>query len=264
MSKSSRQKSINPNYEVGYGRPPVATQFPPKTSGNPRGRPPKAKAKGQPKPDTTSGLSAVQRAVLHVGDALVEVRRGGRTVKMTQHEAVVEGLAVAARQGHVRAAQIFIQMYSEAEAEDRRQSINVNESWELALQIAASLRAAKRDGPDRKELTPPMANIEGAAAEWADAMRPSEAPQTPSIQPNGHRNTPPDSECVGAALLKPLPTPPSDAPAYAEASSLPTPAARVQPIVREAPATKAVARRYGDPLIPDRRPIKAGGWALSG
>ena len=100
MSKSTRQKSSNPNYEVGYGRPPVATQFPPKTSGNPRGRPPKAK--GPRKKDATDGLSAVQRAVLDAGAAKVEVRRGRRMVKMTQLEAAVEGLAEAARNGNVR------------------------------------------------------------------------------------------------------------------------------------------------------------------
>ena len=77
MSKSSRQKSTNPNYEVGYGRPPVAGQFAAKTSGNPRGRPPKARAKGHQKPDDAGALSAIHRAVLDVGAAKVEVRRGG-------------------------------------------------------------------------------------------------------------------------------------------------------------------------------------------
>lgn len=264
MSKSSRQKSINPDYEVGYCRPPVGSQYQPNMSGNPGGRPPKARAKQPPKPNATGGLSAIQRAVLDAGAAKVEVRRGRQTVKMTQIEAAVDGLAEAARNGNVRAVQIFFDIYSQAEADDRRQSIEVNGSQELALQIAASLRAAKRDGPDRKELPPPMADIDGGAAEGADTMHPSEAPQTLSNQGTGECFAPPDGERVGASFLKPLPGPPSYAPAHAKASSSPTPAALVQSIVHEAPATKVVPRRNGDPLIPDRRPIKAGGWGVSG
>lgn len=264
MSKSSRQKSINPNYEVGYCRPPVGSQYQPNTSGNPGGRPPKARAKQPPKPDATGGLSAIQRAVLDAGAAKVEVRRGRRTVKVTQLEAIVGGLAEAARNGNVRAAQIFFETYGQAEAEDRRQSIEVNDSWELALRIAESLRSAKRDGPDSEELTPQTAGIEGAAAEGEGAIRPSEAPQAPSNRPSGQRNAPPDSACEGASFLKPLPEPPSDAPAYAEAPSLPIPTALGQPIVRDAHATKVVKRRNGDPLIPNRLPIKAGGWGVSG
>ena len=189
MSKSTRQKSSNPNYEVGYGRPPVATQFPPKTSGNPRGRPPRAK--GPRKYDATDGLSAVQRAVLDAGAAKVEVRRGGRTVKMTQLEAAVDGIAEAARNGNVRAAQVLFKIHVEAEAEDRRQGVDESASWELALRIGESLRAAKRDGPDFRGLTPPVAAIQGVDPGAGGQGRPSEAPQTPSDCSDGQRDAPP-------------------------------------------------------------------------
>jgi hypothetical protein len=242
MSKSLRQKSANPNYEVGYGRPPVAGQFAPKTSGNPRGRPPKARAKGRQKPDDAGGLSAIHRAVLDVGAAKVEVRRGGHIVKMTQLEASVEGLAEAARNGNVRAAQVYIGMYSEADAEDRalRHGVEDVGHRDLALRIAAGLRAAKRDGPDCAELEPP--------GEWSD----------------GQRDAHPDGACLDLAAHDNLPEPPKDAPVCARASSLPTPAVQVEPISRNSPATKVIPRRNGDPLIPDRRPIKAGGWGVSG
>ncbi|OYY69197.1 MAG: hypothetical protein B7Y44_07080 [Sphingomonadales bacterium 28-55-16] len=266
MSKSSRQKSTNPDYEVGYGRPPVATQFAPKTSGNPRGRPPKAKAKGHQKPNAASGLSAIHRAVLDVGAAKVEVRRGGRKVMMTQVEAAVEGLAEAARNGNVRAAQVYIGLHSEAEAEADalRQRVEAADHTEIALRIAASLRAAKRDGPDRAELEPPASDIESVGAEVEDQTRPSDAPEAWGDWSDRQRDAPPHSACLNLAAHDNLPEPPKDAPACSQAPSLPTPAVQVKPIVRSAPATKVIPRRSGDPLIPDRRPIKAGGWGVSG
>ena len=262
MSKSSRQKSSNPNYEVGYGRPPVATQFPPKTSGNPRGRPPRAK--GPRKYDATDGLSAVQRAVLDAGAAKVEVRRGRRTVKMTQLEAAVDGLAEAARNGNVRAAQVLFKIHGEAEAEDRRQSVDDSASGALALRIAESLRAAKRDGPDSKELTPPVAVIQGVDRGAGDQGRPSEAPQTPSGWLEGRRDTSSDSECRGVALSKPQPGPTAGAQAAFHARSLSAPSVQVQPVAPDAPTAAKAPRRRGDPLIPDHRPLKAGGWGVSG
>ena len=36
---SSTKKPASVGYDVGYGRPPHRTQFKPKTSGNPKGRP---------------------------------------------------------------------------------------------------------------------------------------------------------------------------------------------------------------------------------
>lgn len=266
MSKSSRQKSTNPNYEVGYGRPPVAGQFAPKTSGNPRGRPPKAGAQGHQKPDGASGLSAMHRAVLEVGAAKVEVRRGGRKVIMTQVEAAVEGLAEAARNGNVRAAQVYIEMYSEADAEERTlwQSEEEDENRDLALRIAAGLRSAKRDGPDRAELEPPLASIESVSAEGEDQRRPSEAPQLSGDWSDGERDAPPPNACLNLAARDNPPEPPTDAPACAKASSLPIPAVQFEPISRNSPATKFVPRRSGDPLIPNRRPIKAVGWGVNG
>lgn len=87
MSKNSRPYSANPNYAVGYGRPPVATRFARGTSGNPRGRPNrKEKPQGGSSHDE---LSMLHRAVLEAGSTIVEVRRGDRRVKVSAHAAVV-------------------------------------------------------------------------------------------------------------------------------------------------------------------------------
>ncbi len=127
------------------------------------------------------------------------------------------------------------------------------------MRIAAGLRAAKRDGPEPAELEPPLAGIDGVGADEEDQMRPSEPPQAPGEWSDGQRDAPPDSECLNLAAHDNLPEPPKDAPACPQAPSLPTPAVQVKPIVRSALPTAKAPRRSGDPLIPDRGPIKAGG-----
>ncbi len=59
-------------YEVGYGRPPLASRFQPGRSGNPKGRPKGAK-----------NLTTLTREKL---DAKVSVREGGREKRMSKGE----------------------------------------------------------------------------------------------------------------------------------------------------------------------------------
>ena len=68
------QKAQKPrgDYEVGYGRPPVATRFKPGQCANPKGRP-----KG------SKNLATIAREKL---DAKVKVREGGRDRLMSKRE----------------------------------------------------------------------------------------------------------------------------------------------------------------------------------
>lgn len=69
-------------YEVGYGKPPRHTRWPPVQSGNPKGRPRK-----------TTILGDLIREEL---DRLVEVREQGTTRKITKREALAKSLVNAA------------------------------------------------------------------------------------------------------------------------------------------------------------------------
>jgi hypothetical protein len=264
MSKFSRQKSRNPDYEVGYGRPPVATQFPPKTSGNPRGRPPKARVRGQLKHDVIDGLSAFQRAVLGAAAAKVEVRRGMRTVKMTQLEAAVEGLAEAARNGNVRAVQVFVGWHSEAEDQAQREHVDTSVGVELTKYVARLIHEDGAAVQENVKLRAELATLQGRLADLDAAQPKSGTTREPSAMPDGRRDRPPNLECLGEAASHARPKPPADAQAAAEAPTHPAPSAQVQPIVRDAPPAKASRRRTTDPIILDRRPFKAGGWGVSG
>lgn len=98
---------------------------------------------------------------------------------MTQVEAAAEGVVVMAGEGNVSAARLFLGLHSEAKEKGLRWSVEAVEHSKLSLHIAASLRAAKYDRPDRAELEPPASGIKSVGAEVEDQMRPSEAAEAP-------------------------------------------------------------------------------------
>ena len=76
-------------YEIGYGKPPKASQFKPGQSGNPKGR--RKGAKGL-KSDLRSELA--QR---------VSITENGRAEKLTKQQVVVKQLVAKAAKGDMRA-----------------------------------------------------------------------------------------------------------------------------------------------------------------
>jgi Family of unknown function (DUF5681) len=82
------------DYAVGYGRPPVATRFRPGQSGNPRGRPKRAR-----------NLAAIVAAAL--GEP-VAVNENGRRRLITKLEAAVKQLVNRAAAGDTRVTQLLL------------------------------------------------------------------------------------------------------------------------------------------------------------
>jgi len=99
MSKSSPEQEGEER--VGYCRPPVATRFRPGRSGNPRGRPKKARGLG----------AIVERAF---GEE-VEATENGQPTRMTKLEATVKQLVNKAAKGDQRAAQFLLPLLPEAQ-----------------------------------------------------------------------------------------------------------------------------------------------------
>jgi hypothetical protein len=88
------------SYEVGYGKPPVATRFKPGQSGNPRGRPKAAK-----------GLKTMVRETL---TQKVAVRTGAGEKKMSRMEAVLHKTIELAMKGNARALLQLTSLYASA------------------------------------------------------------------------------------------------------------------------------------------------------
>lgn len=82
--------SDEPEYEVGYRRPPREHRFQPGQSGNPSGR---------QRPPCPAGLG---QAIFESANRIERVSRGGRTVKMTRFEIMAERLITQALTGNLK------------------------------------------------------------------------------------------------------------------------------------------------------------------
>jgi hypothetical protein len=96
-----------PDYEIGYGKPPHHTRFKPGLSGNPRGRPKEAK-----------NLSTLVHEALN---ELIIVAENGRRRKISKRRAIIKQLVNRSAQADLKATQILlgivqdIERHSEAE-----------------------------------------------------------------------------------------------------------------------------------------------------
>jgi hypothetical protein len=92
--------------EVGYGRPPVESQFKPGQSGNKRGRP----------RTRTPGVMPVEltRAILKVGNTDVVMNTPDGKVKVPAYQAVFASLLRSAMSGKFHSARVFLEYYDRA------------------------------------------------------------------------------------------------------------------------------------------------------
>lgn len=91
--KDKKRKSGD--YEVGYGKPPKRTQFRKGTSGNPKGRPKRARN--------------LRTVLLETAAEMVMVRQGDRTEKLPKGEALIKSLMTRALSGDYRAVALVLQ-----------------------------------------------------------------------------------------------------------------------------------------------------------
>jgi hypothetical protein len=102
--------------DVGFGRPPKHSRFPPGTSGNPRGRPKRS----------STMLGEIANDVVN---ALVEYRQDGRPKKATRHELTLKALVKRALGGSVSAAEMLLKLWTRAQTGGRRVQRIVIDNW---------------------------------------------------------------------------------------------------------------------------------------
>jgi len=95
---------MKPPYQVGYGKPPKATQFKPRESGNPAGR-----KKG------SKNLSTLLRQAM---DEQLTINVNGRTKRMSKMEAAFTQLVNRAASGDTKAIKMMVDILLATETRD--------------------------------------------------------------------------------------------------------------------------------------------------
>jgi hypothetical protein len=83
------------DFEIGYGRPPKATQFRREQSGNPRGRP--------------KGSRSVDTILQDISSRKMTIAEQGRTQRISKLEVMLLQLANLATRGDLRALKLYLE-----------------------------------------------------------------------------------------------------------------------------------------------------------
>jgi len=125
MSRQSKDP-VNASDQVGYGKPPTATQFRPGMSGNPKGRP-----KGARNIDT---LMAEELA------APVKIREQGVDQTVSKAHAIIKKILASAMSGDIRASSVVLAWHAQkaARSQDTDEDLDAED-----LEILEALRNRK-------------------------------------------------------------------------------------------------------------------------
>ncbi len=145
-------ENVPATYEVGYAKPPAEHRFRKGQSGNPNGRP--RKAKGQPKVDSLDfGSQPANRYLIEEAYRPVAIREGDRTIELPAIQAVFRSMGVAAMKGNRFAQRTMAELVQTVEEEDRRMR---SEHMQVAIEYKTGWMEAIEDARTRgtREPTP--------------------------------------------------------------------------------------------------------------
>lgn len=131
------QRPATADYEVGYGKPPKHTRFKPGQSGNPKGRPKRAK-----------GLNTLVRETL---SQKVAVRTAAGHRKISQIEAALLKTGELAMKGNLRALVELVKLYRNAVPDEPHGAGENEREEDLTSADLAILEELRRQLSSEKE-----------------------------------------------------------------------------------------------------------------
>jgi hypothetical protein len=136
------------NYEVGYGKPPVETQFKKGRSGNPSGRPRGAKNK----PVTNEALKQI---ILKEAYREIHINEEHGPVTMPIAQAVVRSITVKAAKGDHRSQKLLTDMVRKTEEQETALRTDIMETMITYIKEADyELERRKRTGDTGPDIIP--------------------------------------------------------------------------------------------------------------
>ena len=136
-------------YEVGYGKPkpPFASRFKPKQSGNPRGRPLGSKNRIKDSDLASIVLSEAQRTI--------KINDGERSIKVPVAKAIVRAIAINAMKGNPHAQRQATELMHAAEREkERKERELVSAVLDYKMRAQEELDRRARFGTTGPEVIP--------------------------------------------------------------------------------------------------------------
>ena len=134
-------------FGTGYKRPPKHSQFKKGQSGNPKGRPKRARING--------GSERVRTLILREAERPVTIREGDETKEMAVTEVVLRAMTKSAASGNAYAQKHFIQRLIAAEEERQAEIETSNAFWrDYVTQSREEIVEAERNGETPPALLP--------------------------------------------------------------------------------------------------------------
>ncbi|MCB1420326.1 MAG: hypothetical protein KDJ74_15495 [Notoacmeibacter sp.] len=145
--KALATRPSDKDYEVGYAKPPVESQFKKGKSGNPKGRP-----RGSRNKAPALNEERLKAIIMEEAYRTIKINEGSKQIAIPMAKAVLRSLAHNAVKGNTRAQRLFSEMLASTEAANKRlhdewleTAINYKIEWQNELERRRKLGTSAPD-----------------------------------------------------------------------------------------------------------------------